>query len=140
MRSSAAGITAIAAFAGSARAAMTASETANLKLVNDFCAAWPSHDIDKVMAFFSESGTYRVTETQEPNKGREAVSNRIKSFINNVQEFKVLDSWAKGPMVFNERIDSFSDGPLKSWHGVGVFFIKDEKIVEWYDYTIRVER
>ena len=36
LRSSAAGITAIAAFAGSARAAMTATEAANLKLVNDF--------------------------------------------------------------------------------------------------------
>ena len=35
-------------------------------------------------------------------------------------------------MVMNERIDRFSGGPLKAWHGVGVFFVKDGKIVEWY--------
>ena len=40
----------------------------------------------------------------------------------------------------NERIDRFSNFQLKSWHGVGVFFLKDGKIVEWYDYTIASER
>ena len=30
---------------------MTANEKANVKLVNDFCAAWPSHDLAKVMFF-----------------------------------------------------------------------------------------
>ena len=118
----------------------TAAEASNLKLVNEFCAAWPSHDVDKIMSFFADNGSYRVTETQEPYKGRDAVTGRVKAFINSVHEFKVLDTWAKGPMVFNERIDTFTGGPLKSWHGVGVFFLKDSKIVEWYDYTIAIER
>ncbi|HLK47676.1 MAG TPA: limonene-1,2-epoxide hydrolase family protein [Bryobacteraceae bacterium] len=52
----------------------------------------------------------------------------------------MLDTLAKGPMVFNERIDHFTGGPLKRWHGVGVFFVKEGKIVEWYDYTIALER
>jgi len=43
-------------------------------------------------------------------------------------------------MVFNERIDHFHDLSIKSWHGVGVFFLRDGKIVEWYDYTIATER
>ena len=44
-------------------------------------------------------------------------------------------------MVFNERIDYFAPGGrLKSWHGVGVFFVKDGKIVEWQDFTIAIER
>jgi len=42
--------------------------------------------------------------------------------------------------VFNERHDHFQGGPLKMWHGVGVFFLKGGKIVEWYDYTISMER
>jgi limonene-1,2-epoxide hydrolase len=42
--------------------------------------------------------------------------------------------------VFNERKDSFTSGPLKMWHGVGVFFLKEGKIVEWYDYTISLDR
>jgi limonene-1,2-epoxide hydrolase len=133
--------TAIAAGAVSLQAAdLTTAEKANLQIVNDFCAAWPSHDLSKLMSFFADNCAYRVTEAQEPNKGKEAVEARIKSFLDRVIRFQVLDTWAKGPMVFNERIDSFSSGALKSWHGTGVFFLKDGKIVEWYDYTIAIER
>jgi limonene-1,2-epoxide hydrolase len=136
-----AGLGAVAAFARSANAAeMTADERANVKLVNDFCSAWPSHDLAKVMAFFADNGAYRMTETMEPAKGRDAVTGRVKSIIDSVVKFDVRDTWARGPMVINERIDSFSGGPLKAWHGVGVFFVKDGKIVEWYDYTITMDR
>ena len=134
------GLAALAPVGKLQAAELTAAEKANVQIVNDFCAAWPSHDLAKVMSFFAENCSYRVTEAQEPNKGREAVTARIKSFLDHVQRFQVLDTWAKGPMVFNERIDSFSDFQLKSWHGTGVFFLKDGKIVEWYDYTISTER
>ena len=135
------GLAAIAGMSGTAEAAeWTAAEKANVQVVNDFCAAWPSHDLDKVMSFFAENCTYRVTETMEPNKGRQAVTDRIKSFLNSVQGFEVIETFAKGPMVFNERHDHFAGGPLKMWHGVGVFFLKDGKIVEWYDYTISLDR
>jgi limonene-1,2-epoxide hydrolase len=135
------GLAAVAAFAGPAEAAeTTADERANVKVVNDFCAAWPSHDLAKVMAFFSDNGAYRMTETMEPAKGKDAVTARVKSIIDRVEKFEVLDTFARGPMVINERIDRFSGGPLKAWHGVGVFFLKDGKIVEWYDYTISMDR
>ena len=133
--------TAFVALSSQASAAdLTEAERANVKIVNDFCAAWPSHDIDKLVSFFAEDGAYRVTETSQPAKGREAVVARIKGFLDQVQRFEVLDTFARGPMVINERVDRFSGGRLKSWHGVGVFFLKDGKIVEWYDYTIATER
>jgi len=136
-----AGLASLAAFARAAGAAeMTADEKANVKIVTDFCAAWPSHDLGKVMAFFADNGAYRMTETMEPAKGREALTARIKTIINNVDGFDILDTFARGPMVVNERTDRFSNFVLKSWHGVGVFFLKDGKIVEWYDYTITSER
>jgi limonene-1,2-epoxide hydrolase len=135
------GLAAFAALARPAEAAeMTADERANVKIVTDFCAAWPSHDLAKVMAFFADNGAYRMTETMEPAKGKDAVTARVKSIIDSVEQFEVLDTWARGPMVMNERIDRFSGGPLKAWHGVGVFFLKDGKIVEWYDYTIAMDR
>jgi limonene-1,2-epoxide hydrolase len=119
---------------------LSAVEKANLQVVNDFCASWPGHDAAKIMSFFAENCAYRMTETMEPNKGREAVTARVAGLAPNVQGFEVKDSWARGPMVVNERIDRFSSGTLKTWHGVGVFFLKDGKIVEWYDYTIAMER
>jgi len=135
------GLAAMAGLHGRAEAAeRTAGEKANIQVVNEFCAAWPSHNIDRVMSFFAEDCAYRMSETQPPNKGRQAVVDRIKTFLDSVQGFEVIETFAKGPMVFNERHDHFMGGPLKMWHGVGVFFLKDGKIVEWYDYTISMER
>ncbi len=135
------GLTSMACISGPAAAsAWTAAEKANVQVVNDFCAAWPNHDIDKIMSFFSDTCAYRMTETQEAIKGRQAVLDRIKSFLDAVQGFEVLETFAKGPMVMNERHDHFKGGPLKMWHGVGVFFLKDGKIAEWYDYTISMDR
>ena len=136
-----AGAIALAGMARSAGAAeMSADELANVKLVNDFCAAWPDHDLAKVMAFFADDGAYRMTETTELADGREAVAARIQTILNNVERFEVLDTFARGPMVINERVDHFSNFSIKSWHGVGVFFIRDGKIVDWYDYTIKMEQ
>lgn len=135
-----AGAVALASLARSASAAqLTTDEQANVQLVNDFCAAWPNHDLANIMAFFADDGAYRMTETTELADGRDAVSARIQTLINNVDRFEVLDTFARGPMVVNERIDYFSDFAIKTWHGVGVFFIRDGKIVDWYDYTIRME-
>jgi len=125
---------------GAAAAEPSAAERANMQVVRDFCAAWPSHDLDRILSFFADTGSYRMTETMEPTKGRDALIARIKMIINNVTQFEILDTWSRGPMVVNERIDRFTNFQLKSWHGVGVFLIKDGKIVEWYDYTIESER
>jgi limonene-1,2-epoxide hydrolase len=92
------------------------------------------------MAFFAETGVYRMTETMPPAVGREAVTARVKTIIDRVDRFEVLETFARGPMVVNERIDRFSNFTLKTWRGVGVFFLKDGKIAEWYDYTIAMER
>jgi len=136
-----AGVMAFAGIARSANAAeLTASEQANVQLVNDFCASWPDHDLDKLMAFFADDGAYRMTETTELADGYDAVSTQIQTILNNVDRFEVLDTFARGPMVVNERIDYFSDFAIKTWHGVGVFFIRDGKIVDWYDYTIEMEQ
>jgi limonene-1,2-epoxide hydrolase len=55
--------------------------------------------------------------------------------VNNVERFEILETWARGPMVINQRIDHFRDFQIKAWHGTGVFFLKDGKIAEWFDYT-----
>ena len=135
-----AGAMALTTFAQSVNAAeLTLEEQANVQLVNEFCAAWPNHDLGNIMGFFADDGAYRMTETTELADGRDAVSARIQTIINNVDRFEVLDTFARGPMVINERIDYFSDFTIKTWHGVGVFFIRDGKIVDWYDYTIKME-
>ena len=130
------GLTLLAGAANAAPATMSELEKANLKLVDDFCAAWPAHDLTKIMAFFSDTPAYRQSEGQAPAVGHDAVTAKIGAFVGNVTQFEVHDRWARGPMVINERTDHFTGMKLKRWHGVGVFLVKEGKIVEWYDYTM----
>ncbi|HEY4029777.1 MAG TPA: nuclear transport factor 2 family protein [Caulobacteraceae bacterium] len=129
------GLTLAAGVSSAQIAPMSEAERANLKLVDDFCASWPAHDLARIMAFFSDNPAYRQTEMQAPVVGREAVTGKIDAFFKSVVKFEVHESWARGPMVINRRTDTFT-GRLRSWQGVGVFLVKDSKIVEWYDYTI----
>jgi limonene-1,2-epoxide hydrolase len=113
----------------------TGEERANAQVVKNFCEAWPAHDVGKIMSYFADNCAYRPLETMEIAKGWEAVENQIKRFVINVERFEVLETWARGPMVINQRIDHFTDFQIKAWHGTGVFFLKGGKIVEWFDYT-----
>jgi limonene-1,2-epoxide hydrolase len=122
----------------------TAEEKANVKLVNDFCASWSTRDLKQILPRLSDDCVYRMTETTPPAHGHAGVTERLGSWMPSSDlgiEFKILDTFANGPIVINRRIDSFKSTtrPL-TWEGVGVFFIKDGKIKEWSDYTIRVVR
>jgi limonene-1,2-epoxide hydrolase len=117
----------------------TAAEKANLALVADFCAAFATRDMTKIASYLAPNCSYRLTETAPPVVGPAAVE-RIRSYVDQSSkiEFKILDSWARGPMVINERVDSFTRATSSpAYHLVGVFFIKDGKIAEWIDYGIR---
>jgi limonene-1,2-epoxide hydrolase len=93
------------------------------------------------MSFMADPCSYRVTEAMEPIKGFAAGKNQIMGLVKVADRFEMLDTFARGPMVFNKRIDHFAPGFfMRSWHGVGVFFVKDGKIVEWQDFTISIER
>ena len=117
----------------------TAAEKANLDLVTRFCESFASRDMAKIIAFLSPDVVYRITDTVPAVKGADAIA-RIRSYVERSTsiEFKILDSWVRGPVVVNERIDSFmrTEGNV-SYHLTGVFLVKDAKIVEWADYSIR---
>jgi limonene-1,2-epoxide hydrolase len=127
----------------SARAQPSASEAANIKIVTDFCGAWSSLNLRQVTARMSDDAVYRMTETAPPITGHQALIDQMQPWIetSNAITFRILETFAKGPIVVNHRIDTFSSTtrPL-TWEGVGVFFVQDGKIKEWSDYTIRVER
>ncbi|CAN5306660.1 hypothetical protein BH11PSE2_BH11PSE2_08550 [soil metagenome] len=131
----------LGAFATKAQAAgWTALETANVKVVNDFLHATKPKDTSKLAAFLSPDCVYRMTETTPPDKGYDAIVQRLKTFVDNADkiEFEILDTFAAGPIVINHRIDRFvsTTSPLL-FEGVGVFFLQNGKIKEWTDYTIR---
>lgn len=142
----AAGLGALAPLASSSQASAaewTAQEKANVQLVKDFCASWSTRDLKQVFPRVTDTVVYRMSETTPPVTGPAGITERLGSWMQSSDRivFEILDTFATGPIVINHRIDRFisTTRPL-TWEGVGVFFIKDGKIQEWSDYTIRVVR
>jgi limonene-1,2-epoxide hydrolase len=140
-----AGLGMAAVFAGAGRVAAAdwnEGKKANVKTVNDFCAAWSSRNIARVLPFLADDCVYRMSETTPPVNGHAGVTDRLKTWLDDstLVEFRVLDTAAAGPIVINHRIDRFLTARPLTWEGVGVFFVKDGKIKEWSDYTIKVQR
>nr|ADI23835.1 hypothetical protein [uncultured gamma proteobacterium HF4000_48E10] len=119
---------------------LTKTEEANIQLINTMCATWVAPmNFEKLGALLSDDCVYRATETAPPVTGRVAIIERLQrlgqaTFI----EFEVVETFARGPIVVNDRFDRFELPERKiEWHGVGVFHIKSGKIAEWSDFTIR---
>jgi len=120
----------------------SAGEQANVQLVTDFCAAWSSRDVNKALPFLADDCVYRMTEATPPAHGHDGVVERLKRAVetSSLVEFRILDTAAAGPIVITHRVDRFVMPRPLTWEGVGVFFVKDGKIKEWSDYTIRSQR
>ena len=118
------------------------AESAPVRVVNGFCAAVSKRDPAAVRPFFSDDIVYRMSETMPPLVGLEAVMGTFKTFVGDAEsvEFRVLETFATGPIVVNRRIDRFALRQPLTVECVGVFYVKDDKIKEWSDYTVRMER
>ncbi len=135
---------ALAAFATTGAAAETspalrAHEEANIKLVNDFCAAWETMDVDKLASFWDDKITFRMIEGMQRIEGKPALIEGTKQFLatRTKARFEVLRSAAMGNTVINERIDHFTrQNGEDAFHITGFFLVKEGKIVEWQDYTM----
>ena len=139
LASLAAGATSVVPGVADAAQAGNANENA-IRFVTDFCAAVSKLDPAAMRPFFADDIVYRTTETTPPIVGVEKVLETYTKLNATSIEFKVLDTQALGPIVINRRVDRFVGPRSFTWEGVGVFFVKDGKIKEWSDYTIRMER
>ena len=134
---------ALTATRGASAQQRSEAETRHVALVNDFCAAWSTRDLQRVTALMADNSVYRMSETTPPVTGHASLIAQMQPWVDTSSsiEFKILETFASGPLVMNHRVDHFASAtrPL-TWEGVGVFFVKDGKIQEWSDYTIGVKR
>jgi limonene-1,2-epoxide hydrolase len=125
---------------GFADGAQTAEAAPDVRLVTDFCASVSTLDPAAMRPFLADDVVYRMTETTPPIAGVDAVLETYRKLNATGITFKVLETFAAGPIVITRRIDTFAGPRSFTWEGVGVFFVKDGKIKEWSDYTMRTER
>lgn len=124
------------ALAGASFAGESASEKANVKVVNDFMASWD--DPDKAAEYLSEKASVRMVEDQPPVIGPAAAAAAFKAFMTPGMTLGVetLSTTVYGPIVMNRRIDTIKTPgkPDQVYPLVGVFVVRDGKITEWVDY------
>jgi limonene-1,2-epoxide hydrolase len=126
----------LGASASIAAAEDAATENANVEVVNDFMAAWT--DPDRAVTFLAENASVRMVEDQPPVVGRAAIAAAFKGFLTPGVTLKVetFETTARGPVVVNRRIDTMKtpDKPDQVFPVIGVFVVKNGKIIEWTDY------
>jgi len=120
-----------------------ANEKQIIELVTNFCLAWSSKDVEKLIPFVSPEIEYHMFEGAPPIKGVDQFRQRLSGFMSAMKEIKweIFRSHAVGDIVLNERIDHFiqapgSGKPDNHFHIAGVFLVRDAKITYWADYNM----
>lgn len=120
----------------SALAEGNATERANVKVVDDFIAAWS--DPDKAVTYLAPEASIRMVEDQPPIVGPTAIAAAFKGFLTPgvTLTVKTLRTHVHGPVVMNKRVDTLkaTGKPDQVFPVVGVFVVKNGKITEWVDY------
>jgi limonene-1,2-epoxide hydrolase len=127
---------------GPSAASAETIEKANVLLVRDFCKAWgddPPDPDDMANKFLADDCVVRFGDTIEPVSGHDAAVALFQTFLSNGERYdlKILETFARGPVVVNSRVDSTIKG-TRTMHPtsvVGVFIVRNGKIKEWSDYV-----
>jgi limonene-1,2-epoxide hydrolase len=125
-------------------ASPTALEQANIQLVKQFLDSLGAKplDFDSIVAkYFAPDASVRWIGDAPPAIGAAAAIAAAKPLVPKDAwlEIKLLDIWARGPLVTTSRIDIMKvpGKPDMPFDIAGVHVIKDGKIVEYIDYVMK---
>lgn len=123
--------------------APTLEEQRQIDVVNSFCRAWERRDLEGVIDHFIPDFVYRMSQDTPPITGGDALREVMGPWIESSHQvtYRVLETFSRGPVVINHRIDIYhSDTNPLTWEGIGVFLMAGDRIREWFDYTISLNR
>ncbi|MEQ1517274.1 MAG: limonene-1,2-epoxide hydrolase family protein [Usitatibacteraceae bacterium] len=112
------------------------TELTNEKLVRDFITAWSRLDVEELLSYFCEDGTYYNMPIM-PVTGKEKLRPFIAAFLRDwtSTNWEILNIVGHGDVVFAERVDRTKLGKRNvDLPCCGVFEIEDRKIKIWRDY------
>jgi limonene-1,2-epoxide hydrolase len=106
-------------------------------VVRDFLKAWETRDLDSIMEFFADGAVYENVPVP-PVTGHADIRIFIGGLLDAFKNIEVVihHQVSNGGVVMNERTDTIRAGngtevPLRV---MGIFEIRDGKIVKWRDY------
>ena len=125
-------------------AEMTAEEQRNIKALEGFLTArWTVPFNAEPIGQFLTDDCIRGADDIRLH-GKKAILDELTANYSNTTaaDFKILQTWARGPLVMNERVEHTGVGgrPAGEWHGLGFFHLRDGKIMEWRTFTFRQTR
>jgi limonene-1,2-epoxide hydrolase len=106
------------------------------ELVDNFIRTVTKGDIDGALEYMAEDCEYDNVPMSKAI-GHQQIRDTLAMFVSadNPAEFKIVRQVATGNLVMNERVDSLKMGGKEiSIPVVGVWEVKDDKIVLWRDY------
>lgn len=111
------------------------------QVVREFCDAWSTGDIDRIMSAFADDAVYHNIP-MEPVVGTEAIRTFIEGFTAMVDriEFEILHLAVNGNVVLTERVDTFvRPAGSVGLPVMGTFELDGVKITAWRDYFDMVQ-
>lgn len=108
----------------------------NEATIRKFIEAWSRLDVDELVDFFAEDGTYFNMPIQ-PVSGRENLKKFIGAFLKDWTntDWEIVNLVSSGDIVVAERVDRTQVGESKvDLPCCGVFEMQDGKIKVWRDY------
>ena len=112
------------------------AEVDNERLVRDFIAAWSRLDVEELLGYFTEDGTYYNMPIM-PVSGKDKLRPFIAAFLKDwtATDWEILNIASRGNVVFAERVDRTRLGERSvDLPCCGVFEIENGKIRIWRDY------
>lgn len=127
-------------------AEMTEEERQNVKVLEGFLTArWTvPFNAGKIGEFLAEDCIRGTDDIRL--RGKKAILDELTANYKDTTaaDFKILQTWARGPLLMNERIEHTTvrgrSGGGGEWHGLGFFHLRDGKIMEWRTFTLRQGR
>jgi limonene-1,2-epoxide hydrolase len=108
----------------------------NEEIVRDFLTAWSRLDVDELVGYFAENGTYH-NMMAKPVTGHDALRRFIGGFIRgwSATTWEIVNIIGRGDLVVAERVDRTQLGDKQvELPCCGVFEMSDGKIRIWRDY------
>jgi len=108
----------------------------NVAVIRDFIAAWSRLDVDEIVSYFAEDGTYHNMPI-DPITGHDALKAFVGGFIKDwtQTDWDTLNILGSGNVVIAERLDRTKVGSIAvDLPCCGVFEMENGKIKVWRDY------
>jgi limonene-1,2-epoxide hydrolase len=122
---------------------LSAQEAANLEIIAAFIHHWTEEppDAEKLVSFMADDCVVHLEPDKPIDASNKAEALRYyKTLVRkNVRyDLRVLESFARGPVVAHYRIDhALTDSkPGRGLKLVAIFYMKDKRIQDWREYII----